>query len=248
MDNKEQDLQEIALEDILKEFCDGDKAPLEEVEAVFAAVEADGLPKGEEKRDTIRLERIGDAKRPEMISPERPAEQIEKDLDQEPAEQMDEESEEESLEDIPVEIQEDSQEEASQEELQPGDVDETKVVPQEEEEKPPVQEPIPFRTKDRLRELKRKLVAGPERRYYELTELGVGKLQGAIFANLLILLASAAMTIFFDMEIIPAERLRLVVFSQVLGLMLSGLLSCYCMMDGVAQIFRGRFSVDTMLA
>ena len=248
MDNKEQDLQEIALEDILKEFCDGDKAPLEEVEAVFAAVEADGLPKGEEKRDTIRLERIGDAKRPEMISPERPAEQIEKDLDQEPAEQMDEESEEESLEDIPVEIQEDSQEEASQEELQPGDVDETKVVPQEEEEKPPVQEPIPFRTKDRLRELKRKLVAGPERRYYELTELGVGKLQGAIFANLLILLASAAMTILFDMEIIPAERLRLVVFSQVLGLMLSGLLSCYCMMDGVAQIFRGRFSVDTMLA
>ena len=55
MDNREQDLQEIALEDILKEFCDGDKAPLEEVEAVFAAVEADGLPKGEEKRDLLVL-------------------------------------------------------------------------------------------------------------------------------------------------------------------------------------------------
>ena len=33
-------------------------------------------------------------------------------------------------------------------------------------------QPIVFHPRSRLRELKRKLVAGPERRYYELTELG----------------------------------------------------------------------------
>ena len=42
-------------------------------------------------------------------------------------------------------------------------------------------EPIVFRPRSRLRELKKKLIAGPEKRYYELVELGLGKLQMAIF-------------------------------------------------------------------
>ena len=42
--------------------------------------------------------------------------------------------------------------------------------------------PIVFTPRSRLRELKKKLVAGPEKRYYELSEQGLGKLQLAILA------------------------------------------------------------------
>ena len=45
--------------------------------------------------------------------------------------------------------------------------------------------------KARLRELKKKLIAGPEKRYYEISELGVGKLQTAVFLNLVIVLLCA---------------------------------------------------------
>ena len=36
-------------------------------------------------------------------------------------------------------------------------------------------QPIVFQPRSRMRELKRKLIAGPEKRFYELTEKGVGK-------------------------------------------------------------------------
>ena len=44
--------------------------------------------------------------------------------------------------------------------------------------------PIPFVPKSRLRELKKQLVAGPEKRFYALSEIGVGKHQAAIALNL----------------------------------------------------------------
>ena len=52
------------------------------------------------------------------------------------------------------------------------------------EEAQPAKEPIPFSPRARLRELKTKLIAGPEKRYYELEEIGVGKLQVAILPSL----------------------------------------------------------------
>lgn len=235
MDNKEQLLQDdFALEDILKEFSEEEQAPLEEVEAVFASVEAEGLPQEEEaKRDTIRLERIGDARKSEPTQQEAPEEEA-------PAEESPEEPAREAQE-------EEASEEAPQEEApEQEEASEQEEAPQPEAPAAAAQ-PIPFHTKDRLRELKRKLVAGPEKRYYELTEEGVGKLQAAILVNLLILLASGAMTVLYAMGIIPETRLRLVIFSQVLGMLLSGLLSCHCMMDGIGQILHGRFTVDAML-
>ena len=53
-------------------------------------------------------------------------------------------------------------------------------------------EPIVFRPRSRLSELKKKLVAGPERRYYALAELGLGKLQISIFLSCLVVLLSVA--------------------------------------------------------
>ena len=82
-------------------------------------------------------------------------------------------------------------------------------------------QPIVFRPKSRLQELKRKLIAGPEKRYYELAEQGLGKLQAAIFLNLLIAVAAIGATFLYSMNYIPAQRLRLMIFWQFLALLLS---------------------------
>lgn len=108
-------------------------------------------------------------------------------------------------------------------------------------------EPIVFRPKSRLHELKRKLVEGPEKRYYELAELGLGKLQTAIFLNVLVWLLASGATVMHALGMVPAERIRLLVFGQFLALLLSALLGSYQLMDGVSDLFRKRFSLNTLL-
>lgn len=55
-------------------------------------------------------------------------------------------------------------------------------------------QPIAFRPRSRLHELKQKLIAGPEKRFYELSEKGVGRLQAAIFLSALVVLIAAVST------------------------------------------------------
>lgn len=107
--------------------------------------------------------------------------------------------------------------------------------------------PIVFTPRSRLKELKRDLVAGPEKRYYELSEIGVGKLQIAILLNVIIVLLCAGVTTLFVLGMVPANRLRLVIFSQVLAMMVSALLGSHLMVDSVADLLKGRFSVNTLL-
>lgn len=106
---------------------------------------------------------------------------------------------------------------------------------------------IPFRPRERLREMKRKLIAGPEKRYYDLCEIGVGKLQAAIFLNLLILLLCAGAAGMYAAGSIPEDRMRLLVFSQILAMLISALLGCYCMMDGFADLLQLKFTLNSML-
>ena len=108
-------------------------------------------------------------------------------------------------------------------------------------------QPIIFRPKSRLRELKRKLIAGPEKRYYELTEVGTGNLQAAIFLTLLISVLSAGVTVFHGLGLVQPERMKLMIFWQFFSILISALLGCYQMMDGAADIFRGRFSLNSLL-
>ena len=51
-------------------------------------------------------------------------------------------------------------------------------------------EPIVYHPKSRLQELKKKLVAGPEKRYYQLSELGTGKLQALLVISSYVALGS----------------------------------------------------------
>ncbi len=107
--------------------------------------------------------------------------------------------------------------------------------------------PIVFTPRSRLRQLKKKLVSGPEKRYYELAEAGLGKLQLAILVNLILVLLCAGVTTMFAMDMIPENRLRFVIFSQVLAMMISALVGCNTMLDSLAELFQGRFSLNTLL-
>ncbi len=109
-------------------------------------------------------------------------------------------------------------------------------------------QPILFHPRSRLRELKKKLVAGPEKRFYELSELGVGKLQVAIFLSLLVALISAASTGMYALGMVQENRMRLMVFGQFLALLVSGLLSSFQMIEGVADLMKKRFTLNTLLA
>ena len=107
--------------------------------------------------------------------------------------------------------------------------------------------PIVFTPRSRLKELKKQLVAGPERRYYELSEMGVGKLQAAVLLNLLVVLISGGVTALFALELVPENRMKLVIFSQVLAMLISALLGCNLMLDSLGDLLKGRFTVNTLL-
>lgn len=108
-------------------------------------------------------------------------------------------------------------------------------------------QPIVFRPKSRLHELKRKLVAGPEKRYYDISERGFGKLQAAMFLSFLVVVLSGIATGMYAMGMVQPERLKLMVFSQFFAMLISALLGSFQLMEGVADLFKGRFSLNTML-
>ena len=109
------------------------------------------------------------------------------------------------------------------------------------------QEPIVFRPKSRLHELKHKLVEGPEKRYYQLSELGLGKLQLAILVNVVVFLLAAGATVLYALGKVGPERMRLLVFGQFLALMLSALMGSYQLIEGVADLLHKRFTLNTLL-
>ena len=119
-----------------------------------------------------------------------------------------------------------------------------------EEETPREKAPrqiIAFRSKTRLRELREKLVAGPERRYYSLTEEGVGKLQAACLLHLLLFLAATTVAVLYALDMVPPDRMRLMVFVELLTMLLTALFGCYRLLEGLADLLRLRFSLKTLL-
>lgn len=125
------------------------------------------------------------------------------------------------------------------------------AVPEKKEEPVAEEEPEPvvieMDPKLRLRELKKALIAGPEKRYYELDQEGLTRLQSSIFVNVLIVLLCAAITAMHAMDMIPGSRLRLVIFSQVLAMLLSAWLGSPQLLDGLTDLLKLRFSINTML-
>lgn len=109
-------------------------------------------------------------------------------------------------------------------------------------------QPILFHPRSRLRELKRKLIAGPEKRYYEISEEGFGKLQIAIILSLLVFLMSAGATAMNAAGLILESRMKFMIFVQFFGMLVSALLGSFQMIEGVADLFRKRFTLNSLLA
>ena len=133
---------------------------------------------------------------------------------------------------------------------------EEKVTPFSEEWEPEYEQPIAdyippqpivFRPKNRQRELKHKLVEGPEKRYYQLAEKGLGKLQTAIFLSLIVTVLAAGSAALYALGMVSESRIRLLVFGQFLLLLLSALLGSYQLLDGAADMIRKRFSLNSLL-
>ncbi len=221
----EKDL-EFNLDDIIKEFSD---TPVEEQEAISKvlaeaeAIEAQDEPEvTQEESDvteaTIRFDAIADTHG-----------QVRN------AQPIDDEEDEAA----PVVVQEEEKTEPYSNEWEP-------------EYEQPIAEyvpprPIIFPRRSRLQELKRKLVNGPEKEYYALSEIGLGKLQLAIFICAVITLLSAVATALLAFGLVPETRLRFMVFSQFFVMLLSAFFGCYQLLEGVTDLFKRRFSLNTLL-
>ena len=236
MNEKEQELTglDLDLEDILKEFgCEEDVAPAEEVaapeempeEAAIAEEPVAEEAPVEEKpamEDTIRLDDIS---------------KVVTDKTYKAAENTDVTTD-------TVRLDAEAVEAAAEEKAEEAPAE---AEAEQEAEKPAPAAPIVFDPRAKLRELKRKLVAGPERRYYELSEIGVGKLQMAMFVCLIVVAISAGVGVMYNLEMIPENRMRLMVFSQVLAMLLGALMGSYQILDGLTSLLKGKFTANTLL-
>ena len=251
MENKDE-LQELNLDDILTEFHDEPEEGTEEVElGEELAHLLEELP-SVESMQAVAEQVAQEAQEAEVALEARIAAGLEAAVSQKDTQRL------ETLDQLHPELMNGT---LQTEDAQTQRLQFTQEIPQTAEE-PKAEEkeerefdvdfipsaPIPFVPKSRLRELKKQLVAGPEKRYYELSEIGVGRLQVAIMLCTLITLGSAALAVLFSMDLVPESRLRLVIFSQVLGMLLSALLGSHQMIDSFSDLTRGKFTIDAMVA
>ena len=244
MEEKEKDLNpDFSLEDILKEFGEGlPEISEEDVRIWDGQIPEEAAAEDAVPSDTVRLDEITRAVRRMEQSAQIPAEHI-----------WEEEPEIPALDETQTFAPVGGTEEPEPDIVIPED---PKVEPYSDDWEPEYEqpmgeyippEPITFRPKSRLGELKRKLVAGPEKRYYELMEQGFGKLQLAILANVLVVLLAGAITVLHALGVFGPERIKMVVFCQFLSLLLSALLGSYQLLRGFGDILRKRFSLDSLL-
>lgn len=240
MNENKQDTGELELEKILKEFSfsDEDEAAAEEIPSSDTP-EAD--ESAEPAEESTVQEEAAPVKEPAPVAESAVSDDTLRldDLSQisenEEPKEADVTSETIRL-DIPEEAVPAEEAVPVQEEAEPEEVNITPASP------------IIFNPKARLRELKRKLVAGPEKRYYELAELGVGKIQMAMFLCLIVVAVSGGAAVMYSLDMIPENRMRLMVFGQVLAMLLGALLGSQQLIEGFGALLKGKFTANTLLA
>ena len=270
MEEKElQELEEFTLEDIIKEFSD---YPQEEVQEEAPVAEEPVEAPAEEVVEELILEETPAEEIPveeaateelapvqeEEIPEEMPAEEVVEELEEVPAQEPAVTTDTIRLDSSellkgavynakPIDDEEEEAQAIPQEEEKPAFTEEWEPEYEQPmgEYVPP--QPIAFPARNSTRETKRKLILGPEKRYYELTEKGLGGVQVSMFFCLLVALASAASTVMYAQGFVPDNRLRLMIFVQFLAVLVSGLLGSHQMIQGVGDLFKGRFTLNTLL-
>jgi len=258
MDNHDE-LSELDLEAIMKEFHDPSK---DEPEPASEEESAPALFLAEEPQQPRDMPELTMDTMPELDLSDLP-EPAEEAPEESPAAQALQEAAPESGEETPVSESGLSEEENAPEgtatvriddlnEIEGAVPEDTEKIPEAEavdteETETPVPPPIPFSSRDRLQALKKKLIAGPEKQYYSLSETGVGKLQISMLLNLVLVALCIGGTALYAMNMVPENRIRFLAFSQIFAMMLSALLGCYLLLDGIGDIFHGRFSMNTLM-
>ncbi len=254
-ERQELDLDDI-LDDILKEFGTEEEAPAsEERPAPEEAPAVEEAPEAEETPEMGETPETGEEPAAQMppleVEPttKEPTQRFEAVEEGAPAdlEAVLAEDTIKIMEDIAAVLAEEPQAAADGEEAKAEEAQPAPVEPAFEIEEEFIPAPTLFTPRSRLKELKKQLVAGPEKRYYELSELGIGKLQMALLVSLVVVCICAAVTTMYALDMIPENRLRLVIFSQVLAMLVSALMGSGLMVDAVADLFKGRFTLNTLL-
>ena len=285
--NEEVEVEEIALEDILREFSNS-TAETETPEKEQETHPEEEKPAEEKQEETAEMSAEEAAEEPAEDTAEAAAEDAA--AEEEPATPAEKPEEEKTQVNISDTVRLDTAEvlkgvvrNAQPIEEEPVTTDDTirldveqvvsaaetirldaeQVVAAAEEAKPAAQswepeyeqpmgahlasQPIVFPNRTDIREMKRKLVIGPEKKYYELSEKGLGGLQLSMLIVLLVVIVSAFSTIAYAQGSVPESRMRLMIFGQCLAVLVSALLGSFQMIQGVADLFKGRFTLNTLL-
>ena len=242
---------DLNLDDIMKEFAAEEERPIQETSAqalLEAALNEAGVRLGEEtpaESDTLRFE-------PAVADADASVADVTGDtavfapVDEEPEAAVDNLEEEEPGDTLRFGKDEMNMIRQAAEKAEPYSENWEPEYEQPIAEYVPPQ-PIVFKPRSRLRELKRKLVAGPERRYYELVEQGVGRLQIAMLLCLVVVLISGGALVLHGLGMVREDRMRLMVFGQVFGMLVAALLGSFQLVNGGANLLKGRFTTDAML-
>lgn len=129
-------------------------------------------------------------------------------------------------------------------------IEETKSLDAVEEaaaEAEPEEMSAPIKLRTPFQIMRRKIVEGPERQYYALREQGTAKLQSILFLCFLVAVVSVAASVFYALGRLPEDRLRLMIFGQLLMMLFSAFLGAYQLVDGLFLLFRRRFRPNTFL-
>ena len=247
MDNQDE-LQELDLEAIMREFHDPSKdMPSEEPETDPEPVQDAEPAEVPEETDPEEVSETMETPEEEMNLP---AAMEELDIGQVfPEEDDTQDAAADSSDTVRIDALSDVHSDTSDEAPAGQEPDaERDSVDAGSEEAQPAREPIPFSPRARLRELKTKLIAGPEKRYYELEEIGVGKLQVAILLNLALVALCALGAVLYATGAVPGNRMRFLAFTQVLAMLVSALLGSNALLDGLGDIFHGKFTLNTLMA
>ena len=224
------DKLELDLEDIIREFSE---KPIEEKLS----------QSGDKMKDTIPLEDVVKASR-EQAAPEEDTKRFTPpDADDDTKPFIPVSSEEDTKRFVPPQEAEETRrfapDQGEGETRRFAEEDTTRIA---EERKEPKVLRTPFQV------MRRKIVEGPERQYYALREKGIAGIQTVMVLSFLVALVAIGTTVLYAMGYVPEDRLRLMIFSQLLLLLFSAFLGAFQMVDGLFDLGRLRFTPNTLLA
>lgn len=107
------------------------------------------------------------------------------------------------------------------------------------------QEPIIFPQKNASQTLQQKLAEGSDHQYQKLNKSTLGQLRAGILLNL-VLFFTAAGTAFLYHQV-DGQKLKLMILGQVLVLLLSAVVGCKRLLEGVTDMFHHRFRLNSLL-